>query len=519
VASYSGDANNGSVDTACADAAESVVVTSATPAIRTAALPAVPVGGLVGDAALLTGGADPQGAIIFGLFGPNNDTCAQPAALTVVQRVHGNGFYRSPTVAPQRAGTYRWIATYTGDANNDSVATACGDPHETVVVLPRHPRLTTSASPPANVLRKAARAQEAGKVIYDAARLSHGFRPTGQVTFALYGPGDSSCSRAPIFTTATAVNGNGFYNSQTFTATASGDYRWVATYSGDDNNRAAGPTACGDDAEIVSVTLPAQPVFSTSASAAVNVGGAVHDTAHLSGGAAPTGTITFRLYGAGNSDCSGDPVFTSTVKVSGNGDYDSESFVPNKAGVYQWVAGYGGDGDNKSAGPTTCGDTAEVAIVRPPAITPVTPTFATTASVSPGLGAPMHDVAHLSGGIAPFGTITFSLYGPDDGTCSGPPAFTTTAAVMGNGDYSSTPFVPGQAGTYRWVARYSGDAMNNGVGPTACGDTAETSVVAATVSPDLPPGPNVTPARKPARPPNHKPKPKPPPPPEPIVTG
>ena len=36
----------------------------------------------------------------------------------------------------------------------------------------------------------------------------------------------------------------------------------------------------------------------------------------------------------------------------------------------------------------------------------------------------MHDTAHLSGGIAPFGTITFSLYGPDDPTCSRPPVFT-----------------------------------------------------------------------------------------------
>ena len=178
-------------------------------------MPAAPVGGLVLDAARLTGGADPHGAIIFRLYGPDNDTCARPAAFTVVQRVHGNGFYRSPTVVPQRAGTYRWVATYTGDRNNERVATACGDAHETVVVLPRHPRLTTSASPPANVLRKAARAQEAGKVIYDAATLSHGFRPTGQITFALYGPDDSACSRAPIFMTATAVNGNGVYNSET----------------------------------------------------------------------------------------------------------------------------------------------------------------------------------------------------------------------------------------------------------------------------------------------------------------
>ena len=132
----------------------------------------------------------------------------------------------------------------------------------------------------------------------------------------------------------------------------------------------------------------------------------------------------------------------------------------------------------------------------------------------------MYDVAHLSGAIAPFGTIAFSLYGPDDTTCSRPPLFTTTTAVMGNGDYRSTPFVAGQAGTYRWVASYTGDAMNNGVGPTACGLSAETTVVAASVGPDMQPrGPNVKPPRESARPPHHKPKPKPPPPPKPIVTG
>ena len=35
---------------------------------------------------------------------------------------------------------------------------------------------------------------------------------------------------------------------------------------------------------------------------------------------------------------SATPVFTSTVKVSGNGDYDSESLVPKRPGSYPWVA-------------------------------------------------------------------------------------------------------------------------------------------------------------------------------------
>ena len=49
-----------------------------------------------------------------------------------------------------------------------------------------------------------------------------GRKPTGEITFVLYGPNDRACSRTPLFTTATAVAGNGTYNSEPFTPTASG---------------------------------------------------------------------------------------------------------------------------------------------------------------------------------------------------------------------------------------------------------------------------------------------------------
>jgi hypothetical protein len=442
-------------------------------------------------------------------------------ASIVVQRVNGNGLYVSPKVTPQRAGTYQWVAFYTGDRNNAPAATACGDSRETVVVLQRQPALSTSASPPANVRRGAARVETAGKSIYDAASLTRGVAPTGEITFALYGPNDSTCSGTPLLTTATAVAGNGVYNSESFIPVVSGTYRWVATYSGDANNRRAGPTGCGDHTEQVRVTIPADPVLTSSASEAVTIGGAIHDTAHLSSGARPTGTITFRLYGPNQADCTGPPVFTSTVRVAGNGDYDSQPFIPTRLGPYRWVSEYGGDRRNHRAGPTACDDTAEIAVVRPATIVPVVPAFSTTASASPGVGAPIHDVAHLSGGLAPFGTITFSLFGPDDLTCSRAPAFTTTVAVNGNGDYVSAPFTAPSPGSYRWVVTYSGDAMNTGASPTTCGDSAETTIVSATPGSTPEHGPNV-PAGQPNQKPKPKPKPKPrppPPPPEPVVTG
>ena len=384
-------------------------------------------------------------------------------------------------------------------------------------MLPRRPALSTSASPPANVRRGAARVETAGKLIYDAARLTRGFAPTGEIAFALYGPNDGTCSGTPVLTSAIAVAGNGVYNSESFLPVVSGTYRWVATYSGDANNRSAGPTGCGDRTEQVRVTIPADPVLTSSASEAVTIGGAIHDTAHLSSGARPTGAITFRLYGPNQTDCTGPPVFTSTVRVAGNGDYDSDSFVPTRLGPYRWVSEYAGDRRNHRAGPTACDDTAEIAVVRPATIVPVVPAFSTTASVSPGVGAPLQDVAHLRGGLAPFGAITFSLFGPDDLTCSRSPAFTTTVAVNGNGDYVSAPFTAPSPGSYPWVVTYSGDAMNTGAGPTTCGDGAETATVSANPGPTPEHGPNV-PARRPKEKPKHKLKP-PPPPPQPVVTG
>src|SRR3989442_2613842 len=74
------------------------------------------------------------------------------------------------------------------------------------------------------------------------------------------------------------------------------------------------------------------------------------------------------------------------------------------------------------------------------------------------------------------GTISFTLYGPNDATCT-VVAFTDTKPVSGNGDYTSSSFTAIQAGTYRWIASYTGDLNNNAAGPTACADPAEAVVV------------------------------------------
>jgi len=90
----------------------------------------------------------------------------------------------------------------------------------------------------------------------------------------------------------------------------------------------------------------ANPTFVAAAAAGGTFGKNVTDGAVLSAGAAPTGTITFTLYGIGDSTCAGASLFTSVVDVSGNGNYSSASFEPTGVGTYYWTAAYSGDAKN-----------------------------------------------------------------------------------------------------------------------------------------------------------------------------
>ena len=94
------------------------------------------------------------------------------------------------------------------------------------------------------------------------------------------------------------------------------------------------------------------PGISTTPSSGGIIGTTVTDTATLSGGDGPTGTITFNLYAT--PDCSGTAVDTQTVTVTGDGSYSTSGFAPAQPGTYQWTASYSGDASNNTAA-TTCG--------------------------------------------------------------------------------------------------------------------------------------------------------------------
>ena len=103
---------------------------------------------------------------------------------------------------------------------------------------------------------------------------------------------------------------------------------------------------------------------------------------------------------------------------------------------------------------------------------PVATHISSTANPSSAVtGTTLQDSATLSGtsGLDGTGSVTFTLYGPGDTTCTTALDTETVAGVTTNGPFSTTSgYVATTAGTYNWVATFSGDTGNQ-PGTTGCG--------------------------------------------------
>lgn len=225
-----------------------------------------------------------------------------------------------------------------------------------------NPTITTTASPSSATI---------GDPVADTASVTGGNSPTGKVRFDLYGPDTGAaadCSGTAV-ATSTVDLVSGAATSSSASPSAPGTYHWRATYLGDTNNNAAGPTACDDSAEQV-VINKAQPSISTHASpTSVTLGGSLSDTATVTGGQSPTGTVTFTLYGPNDTTCTGTPVSGTPATVgldAATGKATSPSITPTQTGIYRWQATYDGDGSNAAAGPNACSDPDENAAVTSP---------------------------------------------------------------------------------------------------------------------------------------------------------
>jgi hypothetical protein len=233
-----------------------------------------------------------------------------------------------------------------------------------------------AAAPVTITILASAGAENGVPVYYATATLTGGDDPTGTVTFRVFGPADHTCERPATATSTNPVIGAGDpkrATSDRFVLRSQGVYHFVATYSGDARNAAAGPTTCGDQNAAIGFGVSTFS-FAARASGPVAVGGTVSDTATIEASSNLNGTMHFALFGPDAPGCTGTPVFTSTRPVRGNGSYASGPFAPTTPGIYRWVARYAGDADDPNVA-TPCDDPAQQVAVAPgsPCIVPTGP--------------------------------------------------------------------------------------------------------------------------------------------------
>ncbi|HVF77187.1 MAG TPA: hypothetical protein VNA28_02725 [Solirubrobacteraceae bacterium] len=124
----------------------------AVPTIATLASPSVTLGaGQLADVAVITGRVAPQpdATVTFTLFGPDDVDCTRPPVFESagVPYPVGGGAVLSAAFTPVLAGTYRWRASYSGDANNQPVVAPCNGANENVTVFAPSPLASSSALP------------------------------------------------------------------------------------------------------------------------------------------------------------------------------------------------------------------------------------------------------------------------------------------------------------------------------------------------------------------------------------
>jgi hypothetical protein len=253
--------------------------------------------------------------------------------------------------------------------------------------LPKLTALQTKASPSISV---------GGGTIHDTAEVIGNPLTikdvTGTITFNLYGPDDTNCSKGSIQTSTATIDGKISVDSPNFTPTLPGTYRYIASYGAPGNNYEPQAGKCGDSGESVQVTV-VTPTVTTQASPSVPVGTPFTDSAMVNGGMAPTGSITFQVYGPGDTSCAKAIGGSKVTITDPTQPTVSSTFTPGTQGTYQFVAFYSGDAVNGAAH-SACGDPNEMVVVtaKPPPI-PVGGGTGTGPGGSGGTSQPGCDVA------------------------------------------------------------------------------------------------------------------------------
>jgi hypothetical protein len=321
----------------------------------------------------LTGGtATPAGSVAFYLCKVDSPgTCSSGGTSVGSTSLSGSSYpatVLSPVAYVTAAGRYCWRSEFSGDSANGIPTASESAVGECFTVNAVTPTLTTSAGDD-KVL---------GQAVTDAATLTGttaqpaspvinltgatGAAAGGTITFQLYGPSDSACGTL-VYTSATvSVSGDGTYNSPApqFVPAQTGNYHWVATYSGSPNtNGITHNAACDDTGEDVNVSTV--PSTMTTAQEWVPNDSA---TISASAGGSLAGTASFTLYPS--SDCTGTPVFTTQTKtvsgVSPQTVKTTNTTAVTATGSFSWSVSYDSTNPAQDDIAASCHETSALTI-------------------------------------------------------------------------------------------------------------------------------------------------------------
>lgn len=316
------------------------------------------------------GTATPAGSVSFHLCQVTGDAlCTTGGTAVGSLRLTGTSYpvtVASPTAYVTAAGRYCWRADFSGDPTNGIPASSDARASECFTVTPVTPTLSTTAGDDVYL----------GAAVTDSATLTgtatqpadpvinltgaQGAPADGTITFKLYGP--DSCTTLAYTSPEVAVSGDGSYSTPApqFVPDEPGTYSWVAEYSGDSPNTSATThnATCTDTAEDVVVSSVASSL--TTAQRWVP-----NDSVTVSApaGGALAGTATFTLYATG--DCTGDPVYTTDVPVSGTSPQTvstSNTTAVTASGSYSWSVLYDSTNPAQRDIPSSCHETSSLTI-------------------------------------------------------------------------------------------------------------------------------------------------------------
>jgi uncharacterized repeat protein (TIGR01451 family) len=168
--------------------------------------------------------------------------------------------------------------------------------------------------------------------------------PTGSVSITFFQGG--TCDGTVLDTGSATLDSAGAFNATGMpeTLTAAGQYSFQATYNGDGTYSPSPAAGC----EPLTVVRNSPEIATELSASTVNDGGAVHDSATLSGATSDAaGTVTYSVYS--DNECSDKVADGGTVDVADGLVPNSNDVTLHAPGTYYWQASYSGDANNDPA--------------------------------------------------------------------------------------------------------------------------------------------------------------------------